>query len=311
MSPVMSAAEFHGDHSSSGGIGSTTTRCRPVRESSRDGAVTGESGERSVRDRGNTIGWIERLPDDPDSIPVDRLIDRPEAIRIAREEDLEIPDLEETVDRYIRTIPGLLIWFRRNYRVFPWRETRDPWAVLLAEILLQRTRASTVAREYPAILDRFPDPRTAHDAKEPELFEAVKSLGFGNKRATTIRELADALVNTHDGEVPRNRSRLQELPRIGPYTARACLCFAFGERLALIDRNVEVVMRRVFDYSSSERAHKDEKLYAFLDALVPADEDLVRGFNLAVLDLRDAVCLDPPQCASCPHRDGCLTGRQR
>lgn len=259
----------------------------------------------SPPDEADPIGWIENLSFDIDAIGGDRPKDIEEAVQIAYDAQLEIDCPEERIRGFILAIPNLIVWFKKNYRKFPWRRTRDPWATLVAEILLQRTHATTVSKRYPGIVMQFPNPAAVHAASDEELFDAVESLGFGNKRTTTLRALATALVEDHDGSVPKDLSRLQELPRIGPYTARACLCFAFGEPLALIDRNVEIVMKRVFDYSSAKPGHKDESLYAFLDTLVPDDPELARAFNLAILDLRASVCTDPPDCSVCPLQSTC------
>ena len=251
-----------------------------------------------------SIGWIQQALADPPSI--DATVDRDAAAAAAEQHDLGIDQPSERVDAFVEMLPSLLEWFRHEHRDYPWRRTRDPWKVLIAEILLQRTKARYVDQLFDDFLARFPDPETVYQADEDEIFDAVETLGFGNKRTSTLTALATTLVEEHHGEVPADLESLQALPRIGPYTARACLCFAFGKPLALVDANIGVVVERIFGYHSSRRPHKDQSLYAFLDALIPDGPDLARVFNLALLDLRDAICTNPPNCADCPLNDGCL-----
>lgn len=251
-----------------------------------------------------SIGWIEQaLADSPE---ITATVDRDAAIAVAEEHDIGIENPAERVDAFLTVLPDLFNWFRVEHRDYPWRRTRDPWAVLVAEILLQRTGARYVDQLFDDFLAQFPDPRAVYEADEEEIFDTVETLGFGNKRTTTLTALATALVEEHRGEVPAELEPLQELPRIGPYTARACLCFAYGKPLALVDANIGVVVERIFGYHSSRRPHKDPSLYVFLDALIPDDPNLARVFNLALLDLRDAICTDPPNCADCPLNGGCL-----
>lgn len=251
-----------------------------------------------------SIGWIEQaLTESPD---VAVTVDRNAAIAAAEQHDLGIDNPAKRVDAFIETLPSLLEWFRHEYRDYPWRRTRNPWEVLVAEILLQRTKARYVDQLFDDFLTKFPDPEAVYQSDKEEIFDVVETLGFGNKRTTTLTSLATTLVEEHDGEVPAELELLQALPRIGPYTARACLCFAYGKPLALVDANIGLVVERIFGYRSSRRPHKDQSLYVFLDALIPDDPDFARIFNLALLDLRDSICTDPPNCADCPLNSGCL-----
>lgn len=252
------------------------------------------------------ISWIGDTVGSLDETRLRKLVDIDEAVRIAREEDLGIEQPSRRVDKFVDRLPELFAWFESHHRDFPWRRTRDPWAVTVAEILLQRTRATTVEDVYITFLDRYPNVHAVASADRNDLFETVESLGFGNKRTRTLQTLAETIVDQHEGTVPDDLEVLLELPRIGPYTARACLCFAYGQPLALVDANIETVMQHVFGYSSARRAHKDQALYAFLDALIPRQADAARVFNLALLDLRVLVCANEPGPGDCPLRTACL-----
>jgi len=253
------------------------------------------------------IDWIEAAVarferEDPGS-----MVNRAHAIRVARDEALGIDVPDKQVTDFVGDLPRLFDWFGDNYRDFPWRRTRDPWAILIAEIMLQRTHAAKAAEVYRTFFERFPNPSDVCLAGSDEVFDVVEPLGFGNKKTNTLITLAETLVEEHDGQVPDDLDVLLQFSRIGRYTARACLCFAYGEPLAIVDANIEKVVEDVFGYSSSKRAHKDDALYAFLDALIPNEPDAARLFNLALLDLRVEVCGSEathlcPLAGSCTNR---------
>ena len=256
------------------------------------------------------IPWIADTVDTFDESRLRQLVDQDKAIRIAREEGLGIATPVRRVDAFVEDLPSLFAWFSSHHRDFPWRRTRDPWAIIVAEILLQRTHATTADRVYRTFIDRFPNAAAVYSASREEVFEMVEPLGFGNKKTNTLITLAETLVEQHSGTVPDDLEILSELPRIGPYTARACLCFAYGRPLVLVDSNIETVVEHLFGYQSSKRAHKDRALYAFLDALIPKHPDASRVFNLALLDLRGLICTDASDQTDCPLQNACLyTGK--
>jgi A/G-specific adenine glycosylase len=251
------------------------------------------------------IEWIEETATRLSETDLRPLVDRDLAVEIARARDLGIDHPSDRVDAFIAGLGPLFRWFSTAHRDFPWRRTRDPWAVIVAEILLQRTHATKVAEVYQTFHDRFADPAAVHEASREEVFETVEPLGFGNKKTQTLKALAAAVELQHDGTVPNDLEALQALPRIGPYTARACLCFAFGDPLALVDANVATVAEHTLRYDSPRRAHKDDALYALLDALIPDEPDGARVFNLAILDTRPLVCDREPDDRVCPFGETC------
>lgn len=238
------------------------------------------------------------------------LMDLPRALQLLSEAGVEQP--AHRLDAFVEQVPALLEWLSVHGREFPWRYTTDPWQVYLCEILLQRTRAGAVAELYDTFFERFPDAETLHRADEAELFNLVETLGFGNQRTRTLQEVAELVVEEHGGQVPASLEELQRPFRTGPYSARACLQFAFGEPLALVDANFARVIGRVFEYEMPEQPHKSEEVYALLEALVPADGDVARAFNLALLDLGALVCTAAnPACGECPLEPACAYAASR
>lgn len=251
------------------------------------------------------IAWIEDAVSEFDDDRLRALVDASEAVQIASDEDLGIENPSLRVSDFVESLPSLFAWFGSHYRDFPWRRTHDPWEVIVAETLLQRTRAAKVEEIYRPFLARFPDPESIVVADRDEVYGTVEALGFGNKRTTTLKTLAETIIEEYDGEVPNDLDSLLDLPRIGPYTARACLCFAYGRPLALVDANIETVVEHTFGYSSQRRAHKDRALYSFLDALIPQQSNAARIFNLALLDLRVLVCATDLENQQCPLENAC------
>jgi A/G-specific adenine glycosylase len=143
-------------------------------------------------------------------------------------------------------------------------------------------------------------------ATDEEIRSVIDSLGFGNQRTRTLNEVAELIDHEYSGTVPRSLEALQRPWRVGPYSARATMMFAFGEPLALVDTNFARVVERVFDYEMPAQPHKSDTLYELLDALIPGTGGLCRSFNLALLDLAAAICTPSvPACGDCPLAPGC------
>lgn len=223
-----------------------------------------------------------------------------------------ILDARHRIQGFIEVLPEFLSWLHTHGRDFPWRQTRDPWRVYISEILLQRTRASAVEDIYEQFFERFPGPAAIRASSEQEIQELVGSLGFGNQRTRTLKDVARILGEDHNDEVPESIDELKRPWRVGPYSARATLIFAFEHSLALVDANIARIIERVFDYDMPNQPHKSGFLYRFLDALMPADAAVARAVNLALLDLGDSVCIpSSPRCGECPIASGCQYWRDQ
>lgn len=232
------------------------------------------------------------------------LTDPQQAADILREQGVE--DAENSVETFVGCIPGLLQWLAENGRDYPWRHTTDPWNVFISEILLQRTRGDAVEKVYASFFTRFSGPEEIIAATDREIREVIDSLGFGNQRTRTLREVGEFLLNEHNGEVPNSLDELKQPYRVGPYSARACKLFAFGEPVALVDANFARIFGRVFGLDLPSQPHKCGWFYDLMGALVPTDYPTARAFNLACIDLGALVCTpEDPSCDVCPLEPTC------
>ena len=196
----------------------------------------------------------------------------------------------------------LLGWFRTNGPVYPWRaHERDPYAVLVSEVMLQQTQASRVVETFPVFLERFPDVGSLAEATREAVLRAWGALGYP-RRAVSLQEAARRIVRDHDGCVPSDLSALLDLPGIGPYTAAAVTSIAYGSPVAAIDTNVRKVMARLaFASEPDEVADGDvaEAASRWLAHEAPGD------WNQAVMNLGRQVCRPTPRCDACPLAGAC------
>ena len=192
----------------------------------------------------------------------------------------------------------MLAWWETSGRDLPWRRTRDPWAVLVSELMLQQTQVARVVPVYAAFLRGFPTVRACAAAPAGAVVEAWAGLGY-NRRALNLHRTAQTLVDTHGGCVPDTLDVLTALPGVGPYTARAVLAFAFGRDVGVLDTNVGRVLAR-----TTGRRLGAKEAQAEVDALVPPGRGW--AWNQAVLDLGATVCTRrSPRCGTCPVAPWC------
>lgn len=216
-----------------------------------------------------------------------RQVDRETAISMLADADADMP--QERIDEYIRAIPVALSWLEEHGRDFPWRRTKDPWKIYIAEILLQRTRASTVAGMYPGFLDEFPTPKSLHATDEVKIREHIKQLGFVNHRTRTLQEVAKLCSQEHENTVPDSLDALMQPWRVGPYVARAVQLFARDEPLALVDANIARVIHEMTTYPLPPQPHKSDRFYRFCQSFVPFEPEIGRSINFSLIDLGSIV----------------------
>jgi A/G-specific adenine glycosylase len=199
---------------------------------------------------------------------------------------------------------ALLRWGEPHRRDLPWRHTRDPWAILVSEVMLQQTQAERVVPHYERFVAAYPTPAACARARPADVVRLWSGLGY-NRRALNLHRAAVAVVDRHGGAVPQADAALRDLPGVGPYTARAVRTFAFGEDVAAVDTNaVRVLARCVAGEPLSVAAAN-----ALGDRLVPAGGSW--EFNQAVFDLGATVCTGPhPDCGRCPLRRQCAWRRR-
>jgi len=190
----------------------------------------------------------------------------------------------------------LLAWYRRHGRDLPWRRTRDPYHILVSEIMLQQTQVERVVPKYGEWLATYPSLESLAQASLREVREAWYPLGY-NIRPVRLRDIARAALRRHKGRIPRTREELLAMKGIGPYTAGAVLSFAYRKDAPILDTNVRRVLRRVF--LGDRATPTDRSLWALSEALLPSGE--AYDFNQALMDLGATVCTArAPRCAACP-----------
>lgn len=192
---------------------------------------------------------------------------------------------------------ALLAW-GRELRDLPWRRTRDPWSVLVSEVMLQQTGVERVLGYYRAFLQRFPDPAECAGAPVAEVVTLWAGLGY-NRRAVNLHRCASEVVERHGGKLPADLDALLALPGIGPYTARAVLAFAFEEPMGVVDTNVGRVLARW-----AGRSLRPAEAQGLADELVPAGDAWL--WNQAIMELGATVCRRrQPDCTRCPVLGDC------
>jgi len=194
---------------------------------------------------------------------------------------------------------GILIWYSKNRRDLPWRRTRDPYAILVSEIMLQQTQVPRVVVKYQAWLKRFPSFTALARAKPASVIRAWQGLGY-NRRSLNLWRLAQAVVRDHGGRLPSDEAALRQLPGVGPYTQAAIRAFAFRQDVAAMDTNIRRVVSRVIVGPKEPPA---DRLVVLANKVVPKK----RGYewNSALMDFGSAICTSKPKCEICPLQKMC------
>lgn len=195
-------------------------------------------------------------------------------------------------------------WFKRHGRALPWRETRDPYRVLVSESMLQQTQVARVLDYYDRFLTRFPSLDALAKASPKRVRESWEGLGY-YARARNLHALARQV-----DELPRDAASLRALPGVGRYTAGAVASFAYEQREALIDTNVARVLRRIFAPRADFRtARGQKKLWAIAESILPETGKQTWTHNQALMELGALVCTARvAKCSQCPVRPYCKSG---
>lgn len=174
---------------------------------------------------------------------------------------------------------AVLDFYRLEGRAFPWRDTSDPWAILVSEAMLQQTQTSRVVPKYEAWMRRFPDAASLASASASELYEFWKGLGY-NSRALRLRDAARICAETYGGVPPPDERALRSLPGVGEYTARAVMAFAYGIPTVFLETNIRSAL--IYQFHPGERNVSDRELA--LEAEAVLDRSDPRTWYYALMD---------------------------
>ncbi|MCQ2353247.1 MAG: A/G-specific adenine glycosylase [Victivallaceae bacterium] len=204
-------------------------------------------------------------------------------------------------------LPRLLIdWYRTHHRDLPWRKTRDPYAILISEVMLQQTRVETVIPYYRRFLERLPDFASLSQVPDEELLKLWQGLGY-YRRAAMLKKTAIAVMREYGGVFPVDFETVLKLPGIGDYTAGAIFSIAFGQKRAAVDGNVLRVISRLNDDARDMTARAVRReIGNALESLYP--DNAASEFTQSLMEIGATVCLPngAPRCAECPLQTLCL-----
>ena len=198
----------------------------------------------------------------------------------------------------------LLAWYGKHGRDLPWRRTRDPYRVLVSEIMLQQTQVERVVPKYHEFLERYPTWRDLARARPADVKRSWRPLGY-NIRPVHLQAIARETLKRYDGRLPDDAKSLQSMRGIGRYTAGAVMSFAYGHDVPVLDTNVRRVIARVFlGPRRAARIRGDRAYWDLAGALVPQGRGY--DFNQALMDFGATWCTARrPRCAPCTMRSFC------
>ena len=198
-------------------------------------------------------------------------------------------------------------WGKVHTRTFPWRETDDPYRLLIAEIMLHRTQVRQVVPVYERFMTLYPTVAALADASLEDIHGVMGPLGL-HWRIDLVADMAAELVDRFGGHVPSDRNALLSLPGVSDYAASAVQCFAFGIAAPLVDTNTVRIVGRVFGLEIKPSSRRNRRFRELPSALL--DREHPAAYNYAMLDLAHLVCLSrrPPECERCPLQSNCISG---
>lgn len=212
---------------------------------------------------------------------------------------------EKVPDELSAVREALRSWYLDHHRPLPWRDTTDPYPILVAEVMSQQTQLDRVIDPFEAFIERWPTIAALADAEQADVvaFWSDNALGY-NSRARYLCEAADHVVESFDGRIPTEPEQLEELPGVGPYTANAVASFAFNSGNAVVDTNVKRVLYRAFAIPDDA-----DQFEATANELLPPNDS--RTWNNAIMELGGTVCNTSPRCDAepCPWRRWCKAYR--
>ncbi len=206
----------------------------------------------------------------------------------------------------------LLSWFRRHQRDLPWRQSRDPYAIWVSEIMLQQTQVATVIPFFNRFMEAFPDPTTLAEADERDVLRLWEGLGY-YRRARQLHRAAAIIVERHAGKFPRDLDSVRQLPGIGRYTAGAIASIAYDLPAPILEANTVRLLSRLVAFDGDPAGAEGRRfLWHVAESVLPRDN--CGSFNQALMELGSLVCTpQSPACDRCPLSELCQArklGRQ-
>jgi len=208
-------------------------------------------------------------------------------------------DIRKTV-----LVNNLLKWSKDNSPEYPWRNTSDPYQIMVSEMLLRRTRASSVVDVYKKFIKKFPTVFLLAKSDIEEIENTIQSLGM-KSRSDKIKSAAKTIIEKYSGNIPSKESELLAIVgKESQYTVNAIRCFGLDQKVPIFDVNVKRIFERIFSIDFGKAAHKKKSSWKIVSSLVP--EKNIRQYNWALLDLGKAVCTPvTPKCSICPLKSIC------
>jgi len=203
---------------------------------------------------------------------------------------------------------AILEWFENVAEDYPWRRTRDPYAVFVSELMLQQTQVATVLnkRYFENWMERYPTPTALHNADLDDVLSTWEGLGY-YRRARNLKLAAEVIVDQHGGKFPIDSDSIRALPGVGDYTAGAVETFALGRSVPVVDANIARVLARLFDFQERiDQTQGRRQLWQWAAELVPQTD--AGQFNSGLMELGQKICTPrSPNCQACPVSKWCQT----
>jgi len=197
----------------------------------------------------------------------------------------------------------LLNWYKKNKRRYPWREANNPYHILVAEIMLQRTRADQVKQKYLEFIEKYPKISNLKNVKQEDIGKFFKNLGLYWKVEKIIK-MANYVNEKLNGKIPDNKSSLLKIPGVGEYIANAILCLAFKKDVSLVDSNIVRFINRFFGIKFKNEGRRDKKIINKANDMLCKKNP--KEYNLALLDFTALICKPKnPKCNICPLNKYC------
>ncbi|MBI3638724.1 MAG: hypothetical protein HY223_00220 [Thaumarchaeota archaeon] len=217
-------------------------------------------------------------------------------------------NLMKKVDsRKIILVNNLLRWSKNNSPDYPWRNTSDPYHIMVSEMLLRRTRASSVIDVYKKFIRKFPTVSLLSKSSVEEIENIIRSLGM-KSRSDKMKSVAKMIVEKYSGNFPSKESELLAIiGKESQYTVNAIRCFGLNQQVPIFDVNVKRIFERILSIDFGKSAHKKKSSWKLVSTVVP--EKNIKQYNWALLDLGKAVCTPvDPKCKICPLKTICDYG---